>query len=201
MVTLPVQFHVVLQGGVQPQVMAVLAGAASLVELQSSEIAVVRRNSASNCMDRRPRSKPLNRIRLLERQRRGGMRRCIPQFGNCGVDWCYLYVEVMDMRILIGLAGLMVCGAVAAAEPVYHTVTPRGDIVDFYAEAEPNCPGPGGLKTTWQIKAGTRAGQTVKGCYLIRDEVVYMIYEDGDRYAVPLSVVKEMHEKTKGPGA
>lgn len=83
----------------------------------------------------------------------------------------------------------------AYAAVVYRNVVGQGDLVEFYDEPPEWCGGPGGFKALWTVNAGPRKGEKVRGCWRLFDETVQMMFEDGDRYAVPLEIVRKLHER------
>ena len=78
-----------------------------------------------------------------------------------------------------------------AEAPIYVAKSAQGDVMELYAAAEPKCPGPDGKKTIYHVNVGPQAGSKVAGCYVIIDETVYAIFEDGDRFRLPLSIFKQ----------
>lgn len=96
------------------------------------------------------------------------------------------------MLLMTVVTGLTLTAADAAT--VFRNVVGQGDVVEFTDEQGP-CSGDGKL-THWNIKAGPRAGETVRGCYWIRpDGQVLMRYEDGDQYVVPLKMIMDLDAK------
>lgn len=100
----------------------------------------------------------------------------------------------MIRGLLVGLVCAVMAGAAPAAV-VYKNVVGQGDVVEFHDVAAEWCPAPNGLKVVWSVKAGPRTGETVRGCYAVIGDQVMMMFEDGDRYVVPLEVIKKLHEK------
>lgn len=101
------------------------------------------------------------------------------------------------MRALV-LACLIAVTMGAQAAVVYRNVVGQGDVVEFTDEPAEWCAAgapPGVLKATWKVNAGPRKGEVVRGCYVIDGDRVLMAFEDGDKYAVPLEVVKKLHER------
>lgn len=85
------------------------------------------------------------------------------------------------------LATVLLAGDPQPAKPLHSITSSHGDVIELFAEAEPQCPGPGGLKAIYHVNAGTRAGEKVPGCYIIHEGDVLLIFADGDRLRLPLS--------------
>lgn len=101
----------------------------------------------------------------------------------------------MVRKLLVGLVCAVMAGAASAAV-IYKNVVGQGDVVEFHDTVADWCQVQTGLlKVTWKVNAGPRKGDFVQGCYKIVGDVVYMVFEDGDQYAVPLEVIKKLHEK------
>lgn len=92
--------------------------------------------------------------------------------------------------------GLVVAAEVAQAGTVYRNVVGQGDVVEFMDSKPKWCPIPEGtLQVVWTVNAGPRKGDVVQGCYVIRGDLVYMAFQDGDQYAVPLAKIQELHNR------
>jgi hypothetical protein len=91
------------------------------------------------------------------------------------------------------MTSILMLMLLAAADPVVGSWATGGDSLALYS-TQGDCPQ--GLKrAVYELRPP--ASYQVKGCYLIHDDFVYLIFEDGDRLRMPVKSVK--WERGHGP--